>query len=52
MTGVGLAGEILGIREDMPIVMCAGFSHLVEASKARAAGGHDYFMKPRTSAAI
>ena len=35
MTGVELAKEILAIRADMPIIMCTGFSHLVDAERQR-----------------
>ncbi len=34
MTGIELAGEVLAIRADMPIIMCTGFSHVVDADKA------------------
>jgi hypothetical protein len=36
MTGIELAGEILAITPDMPIIMCTGFSYLVDADKGRA----------------
>jgi len=52
MTGVELAGEILAIRADMPIIMCTGFSHLVDADKARAAGIRAFVMKPLTKGEI
>ena len=38
MTGVELAKEILALRADMPIIMCTGFSYVVDADKAKAAG--------------
>jgi DNA-binding NtrC family response regulator len=40
MTGVELAKEILAVRADMAITLCTGFSHLVDADKAKAAGGN------------
>jgi signal transduction histidine kinase len=52
LTGVGLAKEILAIRADMPIIMCTGFSHLVDAGKARAAGIKAFAMKPLTKREI
>jgi len=48
MTGVELAGEILAIRADMPIILCTGFSHLVDAGKAKASGIKAFVMKPVT----
>jgi two-component system, cell cycle sensor histidine kinase and response regulator CckA len=48
MTGIELAKEILSIRPDMPIIMCTGFSHLVDADKAKAAGIKGFAMKPLT----
>ena len=35
MTGVELAREILAIRQEMPVILCTGFSHLVDADSAR-----------------
>ena len=52
MTGVELAREILAIRPDMPIIMCTGFSHLVDADKAKAAGIRAFAMKPLTKREI
>jgi len=52
MTGIELAREILSIRPDMPIIMCTGFSHLVDADKAKAAGIRAFAMKPLTKAEI
>jgi len=52
MTGVELAKEVLAIRADMPIIMCTGFSHLVDADKARAAGIKAFAMKPLTKREI
>ena len=46
MTGVELAKEILAIRPDMPIIMCTGFSYLIDANSARAAGIKAFAMKP------
>ena len=52
MTGIELAREILTIRADMPIIMCTGFSHLVDADRARAAGIRAFAMKPLTKREI
>ncbi len=52
MTGVELAQRILAIRPDMPIILCTGFSHLVDADSAKAAGIRGFAMKPLTKAEI
>ena len=52
MTGIELAKEILAIRADMPIIMCTGFSYLVDADKATAAGIRAFAMKPLTKREI
>jgi PAS domain S-box-containing protein len=52
MTGLELAGEILTLRPDMPIIMCTGFSYLVDAEAARAAGIKAFAMKPLTKSEI
>ncbi len=52
MTGVHLAREILALRPDMPIVMCTGYSDLVDADKARVAGIKAFVMKPLTKREI
>jgi len=36
----------------MPIIMCTGFSHVVDADKARAAGIKAFAMKPLTKREI
>ena len=48
MTGIELAKEILAIRADMPIIMCTGFSYVVDADTAKAAGIRAFAMKPLT----
>ncbi|MGD0231215.1 MAG: response regulator [Syntrophorhabdales bacterium] len=52
MTGVELAKEVLALRADLPIIMCTGFSHLVDADKANALGIPAFAMKPLTKAEI
>jgi PAS domain S-box-containing protein len=52
MTGIELARQILAIRADMPIIMCTGFSELVDADKAKAAGIRAFAMKPMTKREI
>ena len=50
ITGVELAREMLVVRPDIPIIMCTGFSHLVDADAAKAAGVRAFTMKPLTKA--
>ena len=52
MTGVELAKEILALRADMPIIMCTGFSPLVDGDTAKAAGIRGFAMKPLTKKEI
>jgi PAS domain S-box-containing protein len=52
MTGVELARRILAIRPDMPLILCTGFSHLVDAESARSAGIRGFAMKPLTKMEI
>ena len=52
MTGVELAKEVLALRPDMPIIMCTGFSYVVDADKAKAAGIKAFAMKPLTKKEI
>ena len=52
MTGIELAGAILSLRADMPIIMCTGFSYMVDADKAKAAGIKAFTMKPLTKREI
>jgi len=52
MTGVELAKEVLGLRPGMPIIMCTGFSYVVDADKAKAAGIKAFAMKPLTKREI
>ncbi len=46
MTGAELAQEILGIRPDIPIILCTGQSELINKEKALAMGICDYLNKP------
>ena len=52
MTGVELAKEILALRPDMPIIMCTGFSYMVDEDKAKTAGVKALAMKPLTKEEI
>jgi CheY-like chemotaxis protein len=52
LTGIELAKEILSIRADMPIILCTGFSNVVDADVARQAGIRAFAMKPLTKKEI
>jgi PAS domain S-box-containing protein len=52
MTGVELARKILSLKPDMPVILATGFSHLVDAEQARAAGIRAFVMKPLTKREI
>ena len=46
MTGTELVQELLKIRPDIPIILCTGFSELIDSEKARELGAKEYIMKP------
>ncbi len=46
MSGTDLAGALLGIRPDIPIVLCTGFSETISKEKALAVGIREHIMKP------
>ncbi len=46
MTGVQLAGRLREIRPDVKIVICTGFSHLMDEKKAAGYGIQGYILKP------
>ena len=46
MTGDKLAGEILSIRPEIPIILCSGYSDRIDAEKAAALGIRKYIEKP------
>jgi CheY-like chemotaxis protein len=46
MTGEDLALELRRMRADVGIILCTGFSHLIDAEKARALGIAEFLMKP------
>jgi len=46
MTGDNLAKELLRIRPEIPIVVCTGFSHNIDESKALSMGIKALIMKP------
>jgi two-component system, chemotaxis family, CheB/CheR fusion protein len=46
MTGVNLAAEILRTRPDIPVILCTGFSEMVDANGAKELGVREFLMKP------
>jgi CheY-like chemotaxis protein len=46
MTGEMLAKELMGIRPDIPIILCTGYSELISKERAKAMGIREYVMKP------
>jgi PAS domain S-box-containing protein len=48
MTGITLAQEILGLRPDIPIILCTGHSESVSSERARNIGIREFLMKPLT----
>jgi len=46
LLGSRLGGELLGIRPDIPIILCTGFSETMDEEKARALGIRAFILKP------
>jgi PAS domain S-box-containing protein len=46
MTGDRLAQEILGIRPEIPVILCTGFSEYITEDRAKALGIQEFVMKP------
>jgi CheY-like chemotaxis protein len=49
MTGKMLVEELRHIRSDIPIILCTGFSHLINDEQAQALGVDAFMMKPVTT---
>ncbi|OPY70849.1 MAG: Blue-light-activated protein [Syntrophorhabdaceae bacterium PtaU1.Bin034] len=52
LTGIDLAREVMVVKPDIPVILCTGFSHLVDADSARAAGIRGFVVKPLTKKEI
>ena len=50
LRGEELARELLAIRPGMPIILCTGFSELIDETRAREMGISEFVMKPYTVA--
>jgi PAS domain S-box-containing protein len=48
MTGEALAKELRAIRADIPIILCTGFSHTIDAAQATSQGINAFLIKPIT----
>lgn len=46
LTGYQLAQKVLAIRSNLPIILCTGFSELINKEQAQALGIRAYLMKP------
>jgi CheY-like chemotaxis protein len=46
ITGAELSQELLKIKPDIPIILCSGFSELIDKDKAAVIGIQEYLMKP------
>ncbi len=46
MTGLQLAELVMAIREDMPVILCTGFSEKITPEKVKALGLKGFLMKP------
>jgi PAS domain S-box-containing protein len=46
MTGLELSKELMGIRRDIPIILCTGFSETISEEIAKSFGIRGYLMKP------
>lgn len=46
MTGAELARELLQIRPEIPIILCTGFSEIIDQQTARSLGIREFVMKP------
>ncbi len=46
MTGIELAGKILSLKPDMPVILCSGFSDDISMERIREAGIREFLLKP------
>jgi CheY-like chemotaxis protein len=52
MSGEAFARALLAIRQDVPIILCTGFSHTITAEKAAYFGFRAFLMKPVNGTAL
>jgi YesN/AraC family two-component response regulator len=46
LTGKELVRKILAVRVNIPIIMCTGFSEIMDRNEALSMGVREYVMKP------
>ena len=46
MTGVELAPKLMEIRPDIPVILCTGFSDVIDEQEAKAMGIRGLLLKP------
>ncbi len=46
LTGEALAKECISVRNDIPIILCTGYSDITSETKAKKIGIREYVMKP------
>jgi CheY-like chemotaxis protein len=46
LTGEALIYELRRLRPDIPVILCTGFSHVMDTTKAQAMGIDAYLLKP------
>jgi len=52
LTGAGLASHMMKIRPDIPIILCTGYSNIIDEDSARAMGIRAFATKPLTNSII
>jgi len=48
LTGAELAKEIFSVKPGIPVILCTGFSDVINEQKAKSMGIREFFMKPVT----
>ena len=46
LTGEKLAGELMNIRADIPVILCTGFSEQITEGQAKELGIKEFILKP------
>ena len=46
LTGEKLAGELMKIRADVPVILCTGFSEQITEERAKGLGIREFILKP------
>ena len=52
MTGVDLAKKSMSIRKEIPIILCTGFSSIIDEAQARTLGIKGFITKPLNRRAL